>query len=369
VQSTHSTTQVDVALGGRSYPILIGQDALAQLAALPAVQTATMLAVVSNTTVHALHGAALVAVLAPLNKKLVQINLPDGEAHKDWACLDQIFSALLAQHCDRKTVVLAFGGGVVGDMAGFAAACYMRGVPFVQVPTTLLAQVDSSVGGKTAINHPLGKNMIGAFYQPRAVVADVGLLKTLPVRELQAGLAEVIKHALIADTQLLDWLEQHLTALLAFDSAALTHVVKRSCEIKAAVVAADETEQGVRATLNFGHTFGHALEAVLGYGNWLHGEAVGCGMVLAAKLSHALGMLDTAQVQRITALIAAAGLPVHVPHAACTNALLEAMLVDKKNEAGQVRFIVLPRLGQASVQAVPLPRVVDVIDASRLPAV
>jgi 3-dehydroquinate synthase len=366
VQAAHPIQHVEVAISGRDYPILIGHCALAHLQSLPLLQNATTLVVVSNTTVDALHGAALRAVLAPLNKRVVSINLTDGEAHKDWASLDQIFSVLLSEQCDRKTLLLAFGGGVVGDMAGFAAACYMRGVPFVQIPTTLLAQVDSSVGGKTAINHPLGKNMIGAFYQPRAVVADTALLSTLPVRELRAGLAEVIKHALIADVALLDWLERNLPALLAFDSAALTHVVKRSCEIKAAVVAADETEQGLRATLNFGHTFGHALEAVLGYGNWLHGEAVGCGMALAAKLSQALGLLNTMQVQRITALIDAAGLPTQVPHNAPTSALIQAMRVDKKNEAGQVRFIVLPQLGQAHLQAVPLTLAAQVIDASRI---
>lgn len=365
MHAVHHLQQVDVALSGRDYPIFIGSQALAQLALLPAVQMASTLAVVTNTTVHALHGGALSAMLAPLDKPLVHICLPDGEAHKNWDSLNHIFSTLLAQHCDRKTLLLAFGGGVVGDMAGFAAACYMRGIPFVQVPTTLLAQVDSSVGGKTAINHPLGKNMIGAFYQPRAVVADVALLKTLPVRELRAGLAEVIKHALIADNELLAWLEHNMTGLLAFDSTALTHVVMRSCEIKAAVVAADETEQGVRATLNFGHTFGHALEAVLGYGNWLHGEAVGCGMLLAAKLSNALGLLDAVQVERIATLLHMTGLPIQVPPQASTLALMKAMRVDKKNEAGQVRFIVLPQLGQARLQAAPLSLAAEVIDALR----
>jgi 3-dehydroquinate synthase len=358
-------SEVSVALKDRSYPILIGANALTHIATLAAVQNASQLAIVTNTTVGALHGAALRALLAQTGKPVVQIALTDGEAHKDWASLNEVFSTLLAQRCDRKTLILAFGGGVVGDMAGFAAACYMRGVPFVQIPTTLLAQVDSSVGGKTAINHPLGKNMIGAFYQPRAVLADVSLLKTLPVRELHAGIAEVIKHALIADVQLLAWLEANMPALLAYDDAALTHVVKRSCEIKAAVVAADETEQGLRATLNFGHTFGHALEAVLGYGTWLHGEAVGCGLVLGAKLSHQLGLLADQEVTRVIALVHAAGLPTTVPASATTPGLLDAMRVDKKNEAGSVRFIVLPALGQALMHAAPLHLAGAVIDASR----
>jgi 3-dehydroquinate synthase len=356
---------VSVGLAGRSYDILIGQQALEQVTQLPAVQAATSIAIITNTTVQALYGTRLQALLAGSCKTVMPVVLPDGEAHKSWESLNQVFAALLENKCDRKTLVLALGGGVVGDMAGFAAACYMRGIPFVQIPTTLLAQVDSSVGGKTAINHPLGKNMIGAFYQPRAVIADVALLKSLPSRELRAGLAEVIKHAVIADPHLLVWLQANMPALLSYDPAALTHVVKRSCEIKAAVVAADETEQGLRATLNFGHTFGHALEAVLGYGTWLHGEAVGCGMVLAAKLSQQLGLLTQADVQRIHALVQAAGLPTQVPAQASTAALMDAMRVDKKNEAGSVRFIVLPEIGRAALQPAPLALAAQVIDACR----
>ena len=238
------------------------------------------------------------------------IELPDGEAHKDWTSLNTVFDALLAAGCDRKTILFALGGGVVGDIAGFAAACYMRGVPFVQVPTTLLAQVDSSVGGKTAINHPLGKNMIGAFYQPLRVVADLATLDTLPVREVSAGLAEIIKYGPIADSEFLDWLGTNLDALRARDKTALAHAVRRSCEIKAWVVGQDERESGLRAILNFGHTFGHAIEAGLGYGEWLHGEAVGCGMVMALQLSMRLGLVDAAFVDRVTRLIAKAGLPV-----------------------------------------------------------
>jgi 3-dehydroquinate synthase len=358
-------SEVKLALGERSYSILIGDDVLERLASIEPATRASKLVVVTNTTVRRLHGAALDSQLSKLGKPTVHVELADGEQHKNWDSLNQVFSSMLAARCDRKTLVLAFGGGVVGDMAGFAAACYMRGVPFVQIPTTLLSQVDSSVGGKTGINHPLGKNMIGAFYQPRAVLADVALLKTLPPCELRAGIAEVIKHALIADAQLLAWLEANMHKLLVYDAGALTHVVKRSCEIKAAVVAADETEQGARAMLNFGHTFGHALEAVLGYGTWLHGEAVGCGMVLAARLSHALGTLSAVDVLRIERVVAAAGLPVQVPMQAQTGALLDAMQIDKKNEGGAVRFIVLDGLGRARLQATPLALAAQIVDQSR----
>jgi 3-dehydroquinate synthase len=278
--------------------------------------------------------------------------LPDGEAHKDWQTLNLVFDALLSHGCDRRTVLFALGGGVVGDMAGFAAASYMRGVPFVQVPTTLLAQVDSSVGGKTAINHPLGKNMIGAFYQPARVVCDLDTLATLPQRELSAGLAEVIKYGPIADTAFLDWIEANIEGLMRRDPAALAHAVRRSCEIKADVVGQDERESGLRAILNFGHTFGHAIEAGMGYGEWLHGEAVGCGMVMALQLSRRLGLVDEAFVRRVTALIARAGLPTVGP-ALGADRYLELMRVDKKAEAGEIRFVVIERPGQAGVRGAP----------------
>jgi 3-dehydroquinate synthase len=281
-----------------------------------------------------------------------EVVLPDGEAHKDWPTLNRIFDALLEHGCDRKTVLVALGGGVVGDMAGFAAASYMRGVPFVQVPTTLLAQVDSSVGGKTAINHPLGKNMIGAFYQPVQVVCDLDTLATLPPRELSAGLAEVIKYGPIFDMEFLGWIEANIDALLRRDRAALAHAVRRSCEIKAEVVGQDERESGLRAILNFGHTFGHAIEAGLGYGEWLHGEAVGCGMVMALQLSRRLGLVDEAFVQRVSTLIAKAGLPTVGP-ALGTDRYLSLMRVDKKAEAGQIRFVVIERPGQAGVRGAP----------------
>jgi 3-dehydroquinate synthase len=294
------------------------------------------------------------------------VTLPDGEEFKSWATLNLIFDALLERGCDRKTVLFALGGGVVGDMTGFAAASYMRGVPFVQVPTTLLAQVDSSVGGKTAINHPLGKNMIGAFYQPQLVVCDLGTLQTLPKRELAAGLAEIIKYGPIADMAFFGWIEANLPALLAREPAALVHAIQRSCEIKARVVAQDERDTGARAMLNFGHTFGHAIETGLGYGAWLHGEGVGCGMVMAATLSQRLGLIDTAFVQRLTALIQNAGLPVVGPTlSSADNAgrYLELMRVDKKAEAGEIKFVVLEAPGSAALRSAPDALVRAVVDA------
>jgi 3-dehydroquinate synthase len=278
-----------------------------------------------------------------------------------------VFDHLLAHGCDRKTVLYALGGGVVGDMTGFAAATYMRGVPFVQVPTTLLAQVDSSVGGKTAINHPLGKNMIGAFYQPVRVVCDLDTLRSLPPRELSAGLAEVIKYGPIADMAFLDWIEATLPALLARERDALAHAVQRSCEIKAWVVGQDERESGLRAILNFGHTFGHAIEAGQGYGRWLHGEAVGCGMVLAAALSAELGLVPPAFVARLTALIARAGLPTRAPRMP-GDRWLELMRVDKKAEGGQIRFIVIEEPGRAGLRTAPDDLVLGVVERLSEPA-
>ena len=294
------------------------------------------------------------------------VTLPDGEEHKNWQTLNQIFDALLGQGCDRKTVLFALGGGVIGDMTGFAAACYMRGVPFVQVPTTLLSQVDSSVGGKTAINHPLGKNMIGAFYQPQLVVCDLDTLATLPPRELAAGLAEVIKYGPIADMEFMAWLEDNLDALLVGDKAALAHAVKRSVEIKAWVVSQDEREGGLRAVLNFGHTFGHAMEAGMGYGVWLHGEGVAAGMVMAARLSRRLGLVDEEFVQRLVRLIARAGLPTRgAIIASRDNAghYLQHMRVDKKAEGGEIRFVLIAEPGKAMVRSAPDKLVREVIDA------
>lgn len=291
-------TRPDGEVGRQAGLADIGQGLLADPQTYAGLPRAAAALIVTNATVAPLYEAGLRQALAPHYAKVHTVVLPDGEAYKDWPTLNRIFDALLEQGCDRKTVLFALGGGVVGDMTGFAAACYMRGVPFVQVPTTLLAQVDSSVGGKTAINHPLGKNMVGAFYQPRLVVCDLDSIATLPPRELSAGLAEIIKYGPIADMAFLDWIEANVEALRAGDAQALAHAVRRSCEIKAAVVGADEREGGLRAILNFGHTFGHAIESGLGYGAWLHGEGVGCGMVMAATLSQRLGLVDAAFVDR-----------------------------------------------------------------------
>ncbi len=349
---THSVfAELTVALGERSYPIIIGRHLLDQpdfAGHIPGKRVA----IVTNTVVAPLYLDRLTAMLKAAGKECLSIVLPDGEEEKNVDNLMRIFDVLLENKCDRKTTLVALGGGVIGDMTGFAAATYMRGVPFVQIPTTLLAQVDSSVGGKTAINHPLGKNMIGAFYQPQSVLADTATLASLPQRELSAGLAEVIKHGAIIDVEFFSWLEQHMDQLMARDDAALAQVVQRSCEIKADVVRQDERESGLRAILNFGHTFGHAIEAGLGYGEWLHGEAVGCGMVMAADLSHRLGYLSAQDKSRITALVKAAGLPVVAPDLG-VDRWLELMEVDKKNEGGQIKFILLKPLGQATITSAP----------------
>lgn len=310
MQADAAIQRVDIALGDRSYPILIGAGLLADAAAFETVPAGGDAWVVSNVTVAPLYADRLRETLSRRHKRVQLISLADGESHKTWDSMERIFDALLEQGADRNTTLYALGGGVVGDMAGFAAACYMRGVPFVQVPTTLLAQVDSSVGGKTAINHRLGKNMIGAFYQPRAVICDLDTLRTLPPRELSAGLAEVIKYGPIADLAFFDWLETHVDRLRARETAVLAQAVRRSCQIKAAVVAEDERESGRRAILNFGHTFGHAIEIGMGYGAWLHGEAVAAGMVMAAQLSCALELVPAAFVTRLVALLKRANLPV-----------------------------------------------------------
>ena len=362
---TNLGTAVHIHLGERSYPITIGSGLLGDAATYQHLPAASCALIVSNTTVAPLYAAQLQAALQSRYGKVLLLTLPDGEGHKDWPTLQLIFDVLLQNTCDRKTVLFALGGGVVGDMTGFAAASYMRGVPFVQVPTTLLAQVDSSVGGKTGINHPLGKNMIGAFYQPQLVVCDLDVLTTLPARELSAGLAEIIKYGPIADLAFLDWLEANLAALLARDPAALAYAIKRSCEIKAWVVGQDEREAGLRAILNFGHTFGHAIESGLGYGEWLHGEAVGCGMVMAAHLSQRLGLVDKAFVERLVKLIARAGLPVKGPKlSGADNAgrYLDLMQVDKKSEGGEIRFVLIEGPGKAKVGTAPDALVREVID-------
>ena len=353
--------RVAIDLGERSYDIQIGEQLLSAANTWADLPKAAAALIVTNDTVGPMYAERLRTAIAPLYKTVHTVALPDGENHKDWQTLNLIFDALLEKGADRKTVLFALGGGVVGDMTGFAAACYMRGVPFVQVPTTLLAQVDSSVGGKTAINHPIGKNMIGAFYQPQRVVCDLDTLQTLPQREMSAGLAEVIKYGPIADMQFLDWIDANLDALLARDPAALAHAVKRSCEIKAWVVGQDEREGGIRAILNFGHTFGHAIEAGLGFGEWLHGEAVGCGMVMASHLSQRLGLVDEAFVSRFTALIERAGLPIVGPKLGADE-YLHHMRVDKKAEAGEIKFVLIDKPGTAIVRGAPDALVAQVID-------
>jgi len=339
------------ALEERSYPIVIGHGVL-DAAILNTHITGKKIAIVTNEVVAPLYLDKLMTMLRDLGKTCFPVILPDGEEEKNVDNLMHIFDVLLKNKCDRKTTLIALGGGVIGDMTGFAAATYMRGVPFVQIPTTLLAQVDSSVGGKTAINHPLGKNMIGAFYQPQAVIADTATLASLPDRELSAGLAEVIKHGAIIDKDFFTWLETNMEKLVARDEQALAHAIQRSCEIKADIVRQDEREGGLRAILNFGHTFGHAIEAGLGYGVWLHGEAVGCGMVMAADLSVRLGTLDVRDQKRIVALIKAAGLPVQAPDLGLAQ-WIDLMEVDKKNEGGEIKFILLKPMGSAYVTSVP----------------
>ena len=339
------TLKVD--LGERSYPIYIGEGLLGQPELLAPHIAGRQVAIVSNETVAPLYLERLSNTLGAYS--VLSVILPDGEAHKNWETLQLIFDGLLTARHDRRTTVVALGGGVIGDMAGFAAACYQRGVDFIQVPTTLLSQVDSSVGGKTGINHPLGKNMVGAFYQPNAVLIDTTSLKTLPARELSAGLAEVIKYGLICDKPFLAWLEDNMQALRALDSAALTEAIRRSCAAKAAVVGADERESGVRATLNLGHTFGHAIETHMGYGVWLHGEAVAAGTVMALEMSMRLGWIDQAERDRGIRLLQDAGLPVVPPQEMTPAHFMEHMAVDKKVIDGRLRLVLLRQMGEAVV--------------------
>jgi 3-dehydroquinate synthase len=362
-RASASALVVPVDTGAQHYDILIGSGLLDAAATWQGLPRAAQALIVSNTAVAPLYAARLRQALAAHYAAVSVLELPDGEQFKDWATLNRIFDHLLRHGCDRQTVLFALGGGVVGDMAGFAAACYMRGVPFVQVPTTLLAQVDSSVGGKTAINHPAGKNMVGAFYQPQRVVCDLDTLQSLPLRELRAGLAEVIKYGPIADIEFLAWIEAHLDELLARDTAALAHAVRRSCEIKAGVVGQDERESGLRAILNFGHTFGHAIEAGLGYGQWLHGEAVAGGMVMAAQLSARLGLVPAEFAARLQRLIEGAGLPVRGPSLR-PERYLELMRVDKKAQGGEIRFVLIDGPGRAVVRAAPDALVREVLAAN-----
>lgn len=339
--------RVNVDLGDRSYPIFIGAGLLESLAALLPVLAGKQVMVVTNTTIAPLYLHRVEQAFG--NYRVDHVVLPDGEQFKTLATLDQIFSTLLEKRHNRTTTIVALGGGVVGDMAGFAAAAYQRGVEFIQIPTTLLSQVDSSVGGKTGVNHPLGKNMIGAFHQPRAVIADLATLKTLPDRELSAGLAEIIKYGLIWDADFFEWLEHCMESLVARDIDALTHAVKRSCEIKAAVVGKDERESNLRAILNLGHTFGHAIETVQGYGEWLHGEAVGAGMVMAVELSIREGWLPESMRERIHSLNRRAGLPVKGPADMSEAQYRTLMAVDKKVLDDNLRLVLLESLGKAVI--------------------
>ncbi|WP_306582287.1 3-dehydroquinate synthase [Dokdonella sp.] len=337
---------LDVALGARSYPIWIGAGLLADSARWRAPIRGRHVLVVTNTTVAALYLQRVLAGLAGLQH--AHLVLPDGEAHKTLDASGQIFAALAALGASRDATILALGGGVIGDLAGFAAACWMRGIDFIQMPTTLLAMVDSSVGGKTGVNLPQGKNLVGAFHQPRAVVADTGTLATLPVREYRAGLAEVVKYGAINDAAFFAWLEVHADALVARDEAALAAAIQASCRAKSAIVARDEHERGERALLNFGHSFGHALETVAGYGTLLHGEAVAIGMLQAATLSTRLGRADAADATRLARLLTRLGLPVQAPPLDAA-ALLAAMRLDKKNEGGRLRLILWRGIGQAEI--------------------
>ncbi|MGB5767284.1 MAG: 3-dehydroquinate synthase [Arenicellales bacterium] len=340
-------SMLNVDLGERSYPIHIAEDLLGNADLIRPFIAGQQVMVISNETVAPLYLDALVESLSGL--QVYSHILPDGEEYKNLDVLDGIFDALLRVPCDRQTTMIALGGGVVGDITGFAAACYQRGVPFIQIPTTLLAQVDSSVGGKTAVNHPRGKNMIGAFYQPRCVIADISTLNTLDDRQLSAGLAEVIKYGLIRDLDFFTWLEKNMDRLRQRDPLALAEAIRRSCENKAEVVAEDELEGGVRALLNLGHTFGHAIEAGMGYGNWLHGEAVATGMLMAADLSYRSGWISREAVQRIGKLLQQAGLPVEPPAELDIERYLQLMKVDKKVIDGRIRLVLLKAIGSAFV--------------------
>jgi 3-dehydroquinate synthase len=337
-----------VELGRRSYPILIGAGLIARAELFEQYLSGRDVLLVSNTTVAPLYAAALASSLKP--RHLIEAILPDGESHKTLANVARLIDVLVANHFGRDCTVLALGGGVVGDMAGFAAATYQRGVAYVQLPTTLLAQVDSSVGGKTGVNHAGGKNLIGAFHQPSAVLADIQTLATLPQRELRAGLAEVIKYGLICDAAFFDWLESHIDELLARDTVALEHVIRHSCEIKARIVGRDEYEHAERALLNLGHTFGHAIEAATGYTRWLHGEAVGAGLFTAAALSRECGLLATADLDRLKRLLERTGLPTDTREVT-GSALLEHMKMDKKVQGGRIRLILLRAIGECFVSA------------------
>ncbi|MFB2735536.1 3-dehydroquinate synthase [Shewanella mangrovisoli] len=342
------TKQIQVNLGERSYPIYIGQSLMSDGETLSRYLLKKRILIVTNETVAPLYLKQIQDTMASFGE-VTSVILPDGEQFKDLTHLDSIFTALLQRNYGRDSVLVALGGGVIGDMTGFAAACYQRGVDFIQIPTTLLSQVDSSVGGKTAVNHPLGKNMIGAFYQPQIVIIDTECLQTLPAREFAAGMAEVIKYGIMWDAEFFQWLENNVQALKSLDTQALVYAISRCCEIKADVVSQDETEQGVRALLNLGHTFGHAIEAEMGYGNWLHGEAVAAGTVLAAQTAKSMGLIDESIVRRIVQLFHAFDLPVTAPESMDFDSFIKHMRRDKKVLGGQIRLVLPTAIGRADV--------------------
>ena len=338
------TLQVD--LGVRTYPIYIGENLLCQADLYSKHIPSNDVVIITNETVAPLYLDQISAALK--NKNIRAITLPDGESHKNLTTMESIFTELLTNRCARDTTIVALGGGVIGDISGFAAACYQRGINFIQVPTTLLSQVDSSVGGKTGVNHALGKNMIGAFYQPKCVVADIGTLHTLPKRELSAGIAEVIKYGILGDLEFFQWLEANVKKLVDLNTDTLMYAIERSCQCKADIVASDEHEKsGRRALLNLGHTFGHAIETGMGYGKWLHGEAVGCGMVVAAEFSERMGLISKADVNRISSLISQANLPTKLPAELSADQMIELMAIDKKVKDGKLHLILINNIGNA----------------------
>ena len=337
-----------VELADRSYPIQIGRNLLSNASLILPYLKRKHVAVVTNTTVAPLYLSQLSDSLKVAGVQVISIILPDGEAYKNSETLNTIYDALLQNRCERSTTLIALGGGVIGDLTGYAAATYLRGVPFIQIPTTLLSQVDSSVGGKTGINHPLGKNMIGAFYQPQLVLADIDTLKTLPAREFSAGVAEVIKYGLIRDADFFDWLEKNMVSLMKLDEQVLSYAIYRSCQNKAEVVAIDEHEQGERALLNLGHTFGHAIENAMGYGVWLHGEGVAAGTIMAADLSQRMGWINTTDFARIKASFQSANLPI-VPPSLGVEKYLDLMALDKKVENGKIRLILQKAIGKSVI--------------------
>ncbi|WP_409074922.1 3-dehydroquinate synthase [Pantoea sp. C3] len=343
--------KITVSLGERSYPITIAAGLFNDPASFWPLKAGDNVMLVTNQTLAPLYLEKLSTLLTAAGVKVDQVILPDGEQYKTLAVMDQVFTALLQKPHGRDTTLIALGGGVIGDLTGFAAASYQRGVRFIQVPTTLLSQVDSSVGGKTAVNHPLGKNMIGAFYQPASVVIDTDCLHSLPPRELASGLAEVIKYGIILDGEFFTWLERNLDLLLTLDTQAMAYCIRRCCELKAEVVAADERENGQRALLNLGHTYGHAIEAHMGYGNWLHGEAIAAGMVMAARTAEGLGQFKTDDVDRVIALLQRAGLPVHGPEEMKAEDYLPHMMRDKKVLAGELRLVLPLSIGRSEVRS------------------